>query len=204
MTDLAAQRSEIEAQLAEARRRRGAAVLAGKPMAGREIADLEAQLAGLDDAAGAAVLAEREAAERERIERRARLRGELGEFERERLAAFAEAERATRDLVEAVNKVIAASHFEAKTAHLITADSVPIPLQAGATATRLGGRIGSILATIAGHPQRLGDLVWRGHGLYGADADWSEAERAVMASHFEILMRDERNTGNGADHDSED
>ena len=112
-------------------------------------------------------------------------------------AARPDAEAATRELVDAISRVIDLSAKEAKAAHEVTGAAVPVPLQPPAVVTRLGGRIGAVLGTVRGHRYRLGGLEWHGASMYEPAQNWRDSEAALMSRQLDPILRTGVKNGSG-------
>jgi len=193
-------REALEGKLSDLRRQRGAAILDGKKYDATAILSAADELAALEDVEGERTRRDRLAADRVRAEQATKLRTELVAAKEDYTAAWTDAEGAVRDLVDAVRRVIEGAATMTRLAHDLTGESAPIPVSPSAVVSRLGGRIGAVLATIPGHRSRLGGLSWTGTSLYDASKDFAGAESALVAKHLTPLLEKPKN-GNGSSKD---
>ena len=192
---LEVRRSTAEAKLGKLRSQRGKAVLAGKTVDGAEIDALENELTSLNEAVGERAKAKRAEAQLEYTKRLAEKRHKLAAKEKKRLEAIADAEVATRTLVEAIGRVLRVSEDMGKLAHDISGGPVPTPLQHTDVATRFGGRLASIMGTLPGHQYRLGSVEWRGGSFYTLNQNWREAEEKLLTGHLSPLLKEQKDNG---------
>lgn len=188
-------RSEAEAKLTKLRAQRGKAVLAGKTVDGAEIDALENELASLHEAVGERAKQKRAEAQLEYTKRIAEKRHKLAAQEKKRLEAVADAEVATRTLVESIGRVLRISDDMGKLAHDISGGPVPTPLQHTDVATRLGGRLAGVMSTLPGHQYRLGSVEWRGGSFYPLNQNWREAEEKLLTGHLSPLLKEKKDNG---------
>jgi hypothetical protein len=186
-TTLAERRDDALARLDKLRRRRGAAVLDGKPFDDRAIIAAEQEVDALAQA-------EVEAARRERDDEAARLAqiasalsGELSSNEEERLAAIRRAERGARELVAGLAEALRVADDMRDLARRLGMP-VPAKLDGPAMASRLSQRLVAILSTLPGHPYRLGAVEWRSCWREPED-DWAERERAELSAEIDSLKK---------------
>jgi hypothetical protein len=142
-----------------------------------KFADIEEQIANLDREIGARERTRRADAERERQDRWQAQRAELVAEADVFLGAIAAAESATRDLVRALDVIIASNGPTAAN---------PMEL-----VSLMAGRIASVMSTVKGHRNRLGPLDWPGGlvGLFPSNVSWREAKRLEAALVQPILTK---------------
>lgn len=190
MTNLGQRRAEAEAEVQHLKAKRGALMLDGRD-AGTETARinrLEIELDALTEAEGALAERQRAEAEAKRLARLGELRSELAGLEEQRLEAIEMAELSARNLVDAINKALAANKVMAKLAHQISGTAAPMPMHQPDFVSRLSGRISGLLASIKGHGFRFGGFTWFSQGLYPASQNWAEREVACLKAHIEPLI----------------
>jgi hypothetical protein len=150
-----------------------------------EAAALEYQIADLDREVGAKARHQRTEAQRNRQDEWLQRRKALLEESEVRLTAIADAQAATRALVDAINRTLASNARMAKLAQQLSVNGkLPMALSATELVSRISGRIGSVLGTIKDHRHRFGSLQWPGgsSGLYPANGpEWREAEESLVA-----------------------
>jgi len=190
-TDLATKRAALVDRLAAMRtstdvdalvREANAALSAHKS----EAAVYEAQIAELDAELGLRERDKRDAAARQYQAQQRAQRQALLEEEGNRLQAIADAESATRALVDAITRMLAANAKEAKLVQqLSVSGKVPSALSATELVSRTALRHASLMMTIEGHRFRFGPLAWPGgaSGLHPAERNWRDDEEAYMAKH---------------------
>jgi hypothetical protein len=153
-------------------------------------ADLRTKIDQIDSHTGARELDRRKAAaaahEAEIAAKRQVLTGEHDAF----LTAIADAEAHARGLADAVTRAFrhnAALSVAART--LAPNGKVPMALNPMELASRLAGRLASVMSTIPGHRNRLGPIDWPSSGgLWSADSQWSSAEEKRLAAGLQPLM----------------
>jgi hypothetical protein len=148
-----------------------------------ETSVLEEQIADLDREIGARERHKRAVAADEQrdlwLQRRAALIEEAEVY----LAAMADADAATRALRDAVDRTFASNARLAKLSQTLSVTGkVPMALSAMSLASRLGGRIAAIMATVKGHRMRLGAVEWSGGSLFPPDRSWRDEEERQVAS----------------------
>ena len=160
-----------------------------------EAARLESQLDVIDAQVGVRETDRRAVAARERQNRLAALRCQLVDEEQARLQAVAEAEAATRGLVDALNRTLASNARMATLAQGLSANGkVPGALNPYDLVSRLSGRISGLMETVAGHRGRFGGLQWVGGSLYPPDRSWRDDEEKAMAAQLmQPLLKEKRN-----------
>ena len=158
-----------------------------------EAARLESQLDVIDAQVGVREMDRRAAAARERQARLKALRRQLVDEEQARLQAVADAEAATRALVDALDRTLARNARMAKIAQELSANGkVPGALNPYDLASRMAGRIASLMATVEGHRGRLGGIEWVGGSLYPPDRDWRADEEKAMAAQLMQPLLEEK------------
>jgi hypothetical protein len=156
-----------------------------------ETAELEEQIADLDRQIGATERSKRADAERGREERWFAQRQALLAEHEVLLQAIADSEAATRALVDAIDRTLASNARMAVLAReLSTSGKVPMALSGTDLVSRLAGRIASVMATIRGHRNRFGALVWAGAGstLYPVHVNWRQAEEKLVAAAIQPII----------------
>ena len=187
-TSLEERRAGLEAKLERLRMAPEAADLVRQADAAvatyrEEIAALEGQMAEVDAAMGVRQKDLRAVAARERESQWNAQRQALVSEEEVRLQAVADAEKAARNLVDALNRTFAANARMAKIAHdLSTSRKVPMALSGTDLQSRMSGRLAAVMATVKGSRHRLGAIEWRGGSLYSADSSWRDDEEKRMAA----------------------
>jgi hypothetical protein len=188
--NLDAKRVEIESKLAALKISPAAADLVRKAdqavAAHRaEAAELERALAEVDGQLGVREMDKRDAAAREKRERWQAARQQLLEAEEARLTAIEDTERATRALVDAINRTLAANARMSTLARELSPDKkAPMPLNPMDLVNRMASRIASVMMTVKGHKYRFGGITWpsAASGLYPANGPaWKEDEEQRMA-----------------------
>ncbi|MBB4277246.1 hypothetical protein [Rhizobium mongolense] len=178
--------SAVEATLAALRAKRGAAVLDDSVFDALEYANLEGELEALRDAEGEQVRRERHAAGSARTAHKAEQRDRLKDLERQRTEALKRAEEATRALAASLERTLSLNDQMAAAAHEI-AGSVPSPLNGLDFARRLSNRLAAVMATIAGHRHRLGNLEWHNSMSKPSD-DWAAGESRLLEPHLKSIL----------------
>ena len=177
---------DAETRLAELRRKRGAAVLDGRPLDAIEIAATEAELDALAEAEAEQIRRQREAEAARIAALQKVLSAELRDREKARLHLVAQAEAAARELSASLTGVFAAAEAERST---IKRMGKPVPPVLGdePLARRLGERLAATLSTFRTYPPRLGPSVVWGSTPSWVDpaASWPDAERRELAPHFQ-------------------
>jgi hypothetical protein len=184
---LAALRMAPDPEIADALRKADQAVNAYKA----EAASLEAELDRIDGELQVRARDAREAAAQQHRDRTEANRQALGEEEARRLQAVTDAEAATRALVDAINRAIASNVRLGQLARELTPNAkAPPALNANGLAERFSGRISSVMATIKGHPLRLGfnGVEWKGGSLYPPDGSWRDDEARRYAADLRPLI----------------
>jgi chromosome segregation ATPase len=157
-----------------------------------KFADIEEQIANLDREIGARERTRRADAERERQDRWQAQRAELVAEADVFLGAIAAAESATRDLVRALDVIIASNGRIAALARELSVDrKAPTAANPMELVSRMAGRIASVMSTVKGHRNRLGPLDWPGGlvGLFPSNVSWREAKRLEAALVQPILTK---------------
>ena len=157
-----------------------------------QTAAVEAELAEVDSIIDIRERDRREAAARQRREQRAAKEAALlGEHET-RLQAVADAEAATRALVDAINRAIASNARMATLARELDPNGrgsgALNPLE---LVGRLANRMASVMGTIPGQRYRLGRIEWPGgaSGLYPPDRNWRDGEDKQVAALIDPLTK---------------
>jgi hypothetical protein len=151
---------------------------------------LEEQIADLDRQIGARERHKRAAAADEQrdawLQRRAAMVEEVETY----LTAISDANAAARALRDAVDRAFASNSRLAKLAQTLSVTGkAPTTCNPMDLASRLGGRIAGIMATVRGHRMRLGSVEWSGGSLYPADKDWrAEEEKRTAANLLQPLL----------------
>jgi len=192
MMDISARRTELEGELAALERARGEALLDGgkhtKPNG--EISRVRAELEALNIAEGIQGDRARDEAERQRLARLAQLQSELAALEAERLGAVERAEMSCRNLIDAVNQMLAITEKEAAVCHRINDDGpVPTPLSRHSIVSRISSRMASCFAKLKGAPHRFGSMNWHFTGAPNHHHSWVEAEARALKNHLEPLIQ---------------
>lgn len=81
-----------------------------------------------------------------------------------------------RTLAERVASLLDVSRKLGAKIHEYTGHSTPIMLQPSAVASRIGGRIAAVMATVPGCRARLGGVQWLGGSLYPPEVNWRAQE----------------------------
>ena len=151
-----------------------------------EVRDLEDQITNLDREIGARERSRRADAERHRQDRwtaqRQELLAEVDVF----LDAVETAENSTRDLVRALDAIIASNGRLGGLARELSIDrKAPTAANPFELVGRMAGRIAGVMSTVKSHRNRLGPLEWPGGlcGLYPANGpSWRESEEKRLAA----------------------
>jgi hypothetical protein len=189
-------REALESRLSALRQQRGSAALDGRRFDSTPIRAIADELAELEDVESEKARRSRLDADRVRAVSATRLRTELAAAKEEYTAAWTDADGAVRDLVDAVRRIIDGAATMTRLAHELTGEAAPIPVNPSAVVSRLGGRLGAVLATIPGHRSRLGGLNWSGTSLYDSSKDFAGAEAALVNKHIHPILENHAN-GNG-------
>jgi hypothetical protein len=150
-----------------------------------EVGELEEQIVNLDREIGARERSRRADAERERQDRWTAQRQELLAEVEVFLDATRAAENSTRDLVRALDAIIASNGRIAALARGLSVDrKAPTAANPMELVGRMAGRIASVMSTVKGHRNRLGPLEWPGGlcGLYPPNVCWRDAEEKRLAA----------------------
>ena len=150
-----------------------------------KFADIEEQITNLDRQIGARERTRRADAERERQDRWQAQRQELLAEADVFLGAIGAAENSTRDLVRALDVIIASNGRIAALARELSVDrKAPTAANPFELVGRIAGRLASVMSTVKGHRNRLGPLEWPGGlcGLYPANLSWRDAEEKRLAA----------------------
>ena len=157
-----------------------------------QTAAVEAELAEVDSLLNVRVRDQRAAAQRQKQEQRAAKEAALLAEHEARLTAVADAEAATRALVDAINRAIAANARMATLARELD----PNGRGSGALnpmelVKRIACRMASVMSTIEGQRFRLGTIEWPAgaSGLYPADRNWRDDEDKRVASLIDPLTK---------------
>jgi hypothetical protein len=155
-----------------------------------ETTALEQQIEDLDRQIGARERHKRATAADEQrdlwLQRRAGLVEEVETY----LTAIADANAAARALRDAVDRAFASNSRLAKLAQTLSVTGkAPTTCNPMDLASRLGGRIAGVMATVRGHRMRLGSVEWSGGSLYPADKDWrADEEKRTAANLLQPLL----------------
>jgi len=198
--NLQQRRIEVEAELEDLRRQRGAAKLDGQMFAQQQqLNRLQHELDSLVAAEGIHADRERADDESKRLQRLAALRSELTTLEEGRLEAIEMAEAAARNLVDSLNRAMLTTARMTKVAYLISGDSTPLPMLRNETENRFAGRLAGVLCllnSVGRH--RFGHLQFV-TSLYPAADNWREKEEAVLRHHLQPLIGGEQTEGTSND-----
>jgi hypothetical protein len=144
---------------------------------------LEAEIAEIDSQLGVRERDSREKAAAAKEQRWLEQRAELLRVEELRLKAVADAEAATRALVDAINRALEHTGKLAELARALSANHrVPSALSVHDLAARFGGRIAGQMQGVKGFRARLGSISWTGGALFPAGHDWKSDEESRMAN----------------------
>jgi hypothetical protein len=158
---------------------------------GAKLSELKARRDQIDTAFDVTARDQREAAAQRYRDRMEASRAALVEEEQARLQAIADAEAATRALVDAINRAIAGNVKMGQLARELTASGkAPPALNANDLVERFSGRISGLMATVRGHPVRLGfnGVEWKGGSLYPPDRSWRDDEEKRIAAGIQPLI----------------
>jgi hypothetical protein len=188
-TDLEGKRAALDSKLQTLRMSPVAADLVRKADAAvsqyrAEASELEQQIAEIDAHLGVREQDRRTAAAKAREQQWRDQRQALVAEQDVLLAAVADAEAATRALVDALDRTFASNARMARIARdLSTTHKVPLGLSGTDLVSRMAGRLASVMKTVKGHPHRLGTaLEWRGASLYQPDTCWRDDEEKKLAA----------------------
>lgn len=177
MADISTRRTEAENRLTELKHMHDIAMLDDKPFDLAEMIDVERELSGLDAAEGEAVRRQRQEAARAEQERLANLRQTLTVVEENRLEAVDRAEKAARDLCDALKEVRARS---ADGTRLLRALGVrpAVLLDVFETEFRMSLRLAAAIKPLVGLGRRFGQITFpEGRSPY--DKPWRAEEQAL-------------------------
>lgn len=177
MTDISTRRTEAETRLAELRQMQGIALLDDTEFDHSPLNAVEKELAALDAAEGEAVRRQRQEAARAEQERLANLRKTLTVVEENRLEAVDRAEKASRDLCDALKEVRARS---ADGTRLLRALGVhpAVQLDTYESEFRLSLRFAAALKPLVGLGRRFGQITFpEARSPY--DKPWRAEEQAI-------------------------
>jgi DNA repair exonuclease SbcCD ATPase subunit len=171
------ERQQIEGKIAELRKDRGVAALAGKPIEkiNAAIATAEHELSAMDDAEAERIRRQREQDALDATTNRRTQIKRLAETEQKRLEAWSKLEGSTRTMVEAIREVVDTTESECAIASEI-APPVPAVLGPLEVQHRLRGRIAELLGRA-----RIGFTVPGQGGIY-TRPDWRGIEQEALAS----------------------
>lgn len=153
------------------------------------LAALDEKLKEIDAIIGLTVRDERAAAGEQHLQQVHTARTALLEAEQERLTAIADAEGATRALVDALKRAIAANAIIVRRARDLAPEgsrwSAPEAISQSGLISRLSIRVAAIIASIGKGPQyAFGCLSWSanviGNERYRAGTDWRAVEEALV------------------------
>lgn len=177
MADISTRRTEAETRLAELRQMQGIALLDDQEFDHSPLDEVEKELAALDAAEGEAVRRQREEAARAEQERLANLRKTLAIVEENRLDAVDRAEKAARDLTDALKEVRARS---ADGTQLLRALGVhpAVQLDTYESEFRLSLRLAAAIKPLVGLGRRFGQITFpEARSPY--DKPWRAEEEAL-------------------------
>lgn len=182
MADISTRRTEAETRLAELRQMQGIALLDDQEFDHGPLDAVEKELAALDAAEGEAVRRQREQAAAAEQERLANLRETLAIVEENRLEAVDRAEKAARDLCDALKEVRARS---ADATRLLRALGVrpAVLLDVFETEFRMSLRLAAAIKPLVGLGRRFGQITFpEGRSPY--DKPWRSEEQALATPTF--------------------
>jgi len=183
-------RVELEGQLENLRRDRGAATLAGKKFNHSAITAIETDLAALEDAEAERVRRDRGTAEAERQKRLSVLQLELAAEMEAYLANIKSAENHLRGYAADTDKALLRISEMGRLSFLISGKDTPIPIDPFEAERRFGCRHSAVMGTIHGREHRLGSLEWA-PGHYKHDDNWYEREKDLLDRHVKPLTEKE-------------
>ncbi|RWM14453.1 MAG: hypothetical protein EOR73_26560 [Mesorhizobium sp.] len=175
--DFMERRATVEGRLTTLRQARGVAMLDGARFDARELTALESELDALNEAEGENTRRQRQEAARAEQERLANLRKTLTVVEENRLEAVDRAEKAARDLCDALNEVRARS---ADGTRLLRALGVrpAVLLDVFETEFRMSLRLAAAIKPLVGLGRRFGQITFpEGRSPY--DKPWRAEEQAL-------------------------
>ncbi|TIO26937.1 hypothetical protein [Mesorhizobium sp.] len=177
MADISTRRIEAETRLAELRQMQGIALLDDTEFDHSPLNAVENELAALDAAEGEAVRRQREQAAAAEQERLANLRQTLAIVEEHRLEAVDRAEKAARDLTDALKEVRARS---ADATRLLRALGVhpAVQLDTYESEFRMSLRFATALKPLVGLRRRYGQIAFP-EARTPFDQPWRAAEAAI-------------------------
>ncbi|RWO63082.1 hypothetical protein [Mesorhizobium sp.] len=177
MTDISTRRTEAETRLATLRQMQGVALLDDQDFDHSPLNEVEKELAALDAAEGEAVRRQREQAAAAELQRLANLRETLAIVEENRLEAVDRAEKAARDLCDALKEVRARS---ADATRLLRALGVhpAVLLDTYESEFRMSLRLAAAIKPLVGLGRRFGQITFpEGRSPY--DKPWRAEEQAL-------------------------
>ncbi|WJI63028.1 hypothetical protein NLY43_31415 [Mesorhizobium sp. C416B] len=185
MADFSSRKREAESRLVELKHMHGIAMLDGKPFDLAEMADVERELSGLEAAEGEAVRRERLEAAKTEEARLEGLRQTLIVVEEHRLEAADRAEKAARDVAEALKEFRLRS---ADAARLLRALGVNNVLALDETDHRMSWRLTAALKPLVGHVRRFGQIVFpEARSPY--DQPWRAEEQAIAGRYISKALK---------------
>ncbi len=105
------------------------------------------------------------------------------------MSAIRDAENATRAAANALSRALNGAKEMVSTAQRISGKSVPIAFSGADLAKRLGMRVASVMGSIEGHHQKLGNQEWLAGHMKSTDL-WSESENDYVTRHIFPLVTD--------------
>ncbi|PTE11544.1 hypothetical protein [Mesorhizobium helmanticense] len=177
MMDLARRRTTTETRIATLRQARGVAMLDAKSFDSRELTALETELEAIEAAEGEAVRRERDQAAAAEQERLANLRKTLTIVEENRLEAVDRAEKAARDLCDALKEVRARSADATKLLRSLGVRPA-VQLDVYESEFRLSLRFAAALKPLVGLRRRYGQIAFP-EARTPYDKGWRAEEQAI-------------------------
>ncbi|MER9080611.1 hypothetical protein [Mesorhizobium sp. M0895] len=177
MMDFMERRATVEGRLASLRQARGIAMLDATIFDDRELTALESELEALNEAEGEAVRRQREQAAEAEQQRLANLRKKLTVVEENRLEAVDRAEKAARDLCDALKEVRARS---ADATRLLRALGVrpAVLLDVYELEFRMSLRFAAAIKPLVGLGRRFGQITFP-EARTPYDKPWRAEEQAI-------------------------
>jgi hypothetical protein len=178
-SDLTARKTDALTRLDTMRQERGAAMLDGADFDHAAFAAVETELEALTEAEGEQVRRDRNAMARAEAERLNGLRNTLTIVEEQRLDAVDRAEKAARELADALKEVQARSADASKLIRALDAGNA-MHLDAYSVELRLSNRLATALKPVTGLRRRFGQIVFpEAQNAYYSP--WRAAEQAIAA-----------------------
>ncbi|MBW7968609.1 hypothetical protein [Bradyrhizobium sp. BR 10289] len=180
MADLAEKREAAIVRLGELQRKRGGTLLDNGEVPAalaKEIGAAEQELAAVDEALSEQARRERDAAMEAETGRRAALVASLRDHEAGRLNAIEAANKAAREMAEAMSDVLEHGKHQ-RTAINDLGGKVALSLEPVMEAKRLSGLLSIALARVSGRPDQFGDLRLRLLPYVDTTKSWRELEEA--------------------------